>query len=57
MKRKNWFLDKDEDEGTKSNNKKKGRNKFMKAGRVATSTVVFVPNTRARLLLKKLKGF
>ena len=47
MKRKTWFLDKEED--GKSNTIKTGRKGSLKAGRVATSTVVFVPNTRAGL--------
>ena len=34
---------------------KKRKKGFMKAGRVATSTVIFVPITRAGILLRKLK--
>ena len=54
MNRKNWFLDNDDEEKISTDQKKRKKG-FQKAGRVATSTVVFIPNTRAGLLLRKMR--
>ena len=59
LQKRNWFMDNDEKKDTgnekdfsKGNKRKKG---FLKAGRIPTTTVVFVPNTKAGLLHKKLR--
>ena len=55
MKRKSWYLDgNNKQEGAHQKHGKK-RNKFLKDGRVDTTTVVFVPNTKGGTLVKKLK--
>ena len=55
LKRKNWFMDKDEDRlSGRKDQQKKRRKGLQKAGKVATQTVVFVPNTRAGVLLRKM---
>ena len=57
MKKKTWYLDNENEE--KSTNRKKemaGKKRgFQKAGRVATTSVIFVPNTKGGTLTRKLR--
>ena len=60
LQKRNWFMDNDEkkkDTGKEKNfgkgNKKK--KSFLKAGRIAATTLVFLPNTKAGLLQRKLR--
>ena len=57
MKRKTWYMDGKKDNSKRPSQKigNKKRKVVQKAGKIPTTTVVFVPNTKGGILVKKLK--